>query len=274
MKPGKGRWLAVRPLRSAAVLFACALFTGCAVGRANVEKKLMAEKAPVTQEGVTEQYRVGCPDVLEIRVDERPEFTAKHVIDAGGRIDLGDYGKLRVEGKTLTEIAKLLAEETGSRPEAIHVRVLEYRSQFVLLFGQVIGWQRSVPYQGQETVLDLLQRVGGITPGAQPENVHVVRVHLGGSQRTEVFHVDLNAIVAKHDPRTNIRLLPFDQIYVGETRQNRVEKSFPPWLRPAYQAFWRMLPKPNNVGTPGDEPPLSRWIAGLRDVAGTGGEEE
>ena len=40
----------------------------------------------------------------------------------------------------------------------------------------------------------------------------------------------------KHDHRTNIRLLPFDQVYVGETRRAQIEKAIPPWLRRMYQA--------------------------------------
>jgi hypothetical protein len=64
------------------------------------------------------------------------------------------------------------------------------------------------------------------------------------SQRPEVFHVDLASIVVKHDDRTNLRLQPGDQIYVGETRQARIEKCIPPWIRPLYQAIWDTHPKP------------------------------
>jgi protein involved in polysaccharide export with SLBB domain len=130
------------------------------------------------------------------------------------------------------------------------VRVLEYRSAYVLLFGEVVGSQRSAPYRGPETVLDLLQRVGGITVGAEPKDVFVVRPHLGDSQRPEVFHVDLQAIVVKHDERTNLRILPFDQIYVGETRQAKVEKALPPWLRTLSQAIWDTRPPEKKATEP------------------------
>ena len=277
MRAGKGGALGRTLPRLAGALAVCAGLAGCAaLNRVNVEKHLLDDKTQ-RHAGVTEQYRVGCPDVLEIRLDDRPELSGRHTIPPSGRVELGDYAKLRVEGRTLTEIAQLVAQETGVPPEAVHVRVLEFHSQHVVLFGQVIGWQRTVPYQGQETVLDVLQRVGGITPGAEPEDVWVVRVHLGDSQRPEVFHVDLKAIVLKHDHKTNIRLMPFDQVYVGETRQARVEKSFPPWLRPAYQAVWRMLPR-LNAGSPSDAPPLTRWITGLRPTGAEpsekAGEEE
>lgn len=263
MQPGKARssWL---------ILLLGVGLAGCAADRASVEKNLMADKQTARlHEGVAEQYRVGCPDVLEIRVGEKPDLSGQYAVGPNGRIDLGDYGSLRVEGRTLAEVAELVAKETGTPAETAQARVVEFRSQFVLLFGQVIGWQRTVPYQGQETVLDLLQRVGGITPGAEPDDVYVVRAHLGDNRRPEVFRVDLQAIVLKNDRSTNIRLLPFDQIYVGENRQALVERSFPPWLRPVYQAFWNMRPGARPP-RPTEAPPRSRWINGPR--AGSFGE--
>lgn len=230
----RSSWKTPNALLAALVL--CA--PGCLKDRAIVEKNLMGQPSPQRQEGVADRYRVGCPDVIELDVAQRPEFNGKHEIGPDGRIDLGEYGKLRIEGRTTPEIVKLLAEETGVSAESTLVRVAEFRSQHILLFGEVIGWQRSVPYRGQETVLDLLQRVGGITRGAEPKDVYVLRPHLGDSRRPEVFHVDLHAIVLKQDLRTNIRLLPYDQVYVGETRRAQIERAIPPWLRGPYQALW------------------------------------
>jgi protein involved in polysaccharide export with SLBB domain len=230
MKTGK-RWSRWKP--SSAALLMCGLLllhaSGCATDRKLVEQNLMAQLPGDPK--IEIQYRVACPDVIALEVPERSEFSGRFEIDPAGRIDLGDYGKMRIEGRTLREIAELIGAEIGVNPDAIRVHVEAYRSQHLVLFGEVIGWQRSVPYQGQETVLDLLKRVGGITPGAEPRDVYVVRPHLGESQRPEVIHIDLHAIVVKNDPRTNVRLLPFDQIYVGETRRSQIERAIPPWLR-------------------------------------------
>ncbi len=155
------------------------------------------------------------------------------------------------------------SRELGESADDLAVRVTAFRSQYLFLAGQVIGGQRTVPYQGQETVLDLLQRVGGVTPAAEVRDLYVVRTHLDKNQRPEAFHVDLAAIVLKHDERTNIRLLPFDQVHVGESRQSQLEKTFPPWLRPIYQAVWDILP--NHAQPPPARPPAlaSRWVAGV-----------
>lgn len=227
MKTGE-RWSSCQLL-----VLALLAAAGCVSDRAAVEKNLMARQHE-RSEGVAQAYRAACPDVVELEVPQRPEFTGRYQIAPDGRIDLGDYGKLRIEGRTIPEIAKLIAEETGVGAANVRVEVREFKSQRVLLFGEVNGSQRSVPYCGPETVLDLLQRVGGVTPGAAPNDVYVIRPHVGDNRRPEVFHVDLGAIVLKNDERTNLRVQPFDQIYVGETFRSKVEKAVPPLLLGVY----------------------------------------
>ena len=260
MKTGK-RWSCWKASLAALLLASAG---GCATDRLAVEKNLLAAQSVQRQEGVTERYRVGCPDVIEVEVAQRPEFAGRYQIAADGKIDLGDYGNPRIEGRTVEEVAHLLADEVGTPPEGVLVRVADFRNAHVLLFGEVAGRQRSIPYRGQETVLDLLQRVGGITVGAAPSDVYVVRPHLGDSQRPEVFHVDLHAIVVKHDYKTNLRILPFDQIYVGETRQAQVERALPSWLRWASQAIWDTRPDPQTNQRREQSLP-SRWVEGKKE---------
>jgi polysaccharide biosynthesis/export protein len=206
----------------------------------------MADKANSRRnDGVPESYLVGCPDVLEIAVVDRPQLTGRFTVGPDGRIEMERLGRPRVEGCTTAQVARLLADQTSVPLDRIQVRVADYESQEVYLFGQVTGLQRAVPYEGPETVLDLLQRTGGITPGAAPADVYVIRSRVSEGRRPEVFHVDLRAIVLKHDERSNVRVRPFDQIHVGETRQARVERSIPPWLRPLYQSVWDTRPTGN-----------------------------
>jgi polysaccharide biosynthesis/export protein len=263
MKPGE-RWSSwqMERRRRAARIWSIFARAGCLVGaismsgftagcahkaqqRADVERNLLSDRETSTcNESVLAHYQVGCPDVLTIELASAPGVRIRQVVGADGRIELAANVRPRVEGRSPVEIAHALATDLGIPPEAVEVRVAEYRSQQLFLFGQVVGWQRSVPYIGQETVLDLLQRVGGITPGAEPSDVYVVRAHIDEGGRPEVFHIDLQNIVIKHNQATNLRLLPNDQIYVGETRQSRIERVIPPWIRPLYQVIWDTQPPP------------------------------
>jgi protein involved in polysaccharide export with SLBB domain len=214
------------------------LLTGCAHTRPAVDQAVKADRGgPVRNEGVAGQYVVRCPDVLAVSVDGRPDLGGSAAVGADGRLNLENLGRPRVEGRTATEVARALATTCDTAPGSVHVRVAEYRSQQIYLVGEVIGLPRAVPYQGPETVLDLLQRVGGVTPGAAAGDVHVIRSHVSDGHDPEVFRIDLQAILAHKDQGTNVRLQPFDHVYVGQTRQAVVERCMPPWLRPVYQSL-------------------------------------
>lgn len=129
------------------------------------------------------------------------------------------------------------AHAAGVLPGGTSARVAEFNSQHLYLFGEVNGLQRVVPYRGPETILDLLQRAGGIAPGAALGQIRVVRPHVADGRPPEVFTVDLAAILLKHDQDTNVPLQPSDHVYVGESGKSRLAPCFPPWLRPLYEAL-------------------------------------
>jgi protein involved in polysaccharide export with SLBB domain len=147
-----------------------------------------------------------------------------------------------VEGKTLAETARVVATQVGLSPENVRLRVRDYKSQQIYLVGQVAGHQRTVPYQGPETVADLLQRIGGITPGAEAGNIRVVRAHIPDGRPPEVFTVDLKAIYLRNDEQTNLVLEPFDQVYVGEMKRSSLGNCFPRWIRPVYEKLLGLRP--------------------------------
>ena len=223
-------------------LFLC-LLTGCALGQPHLDRVLLADKGTgARNEGVAECYTVHCPDVLEIQIPGRPDLTGPHPVGPDGRIDLGSEVRLRVEGRTVPEVGRLVARETGLPLAQVRVRVTAFNSQQVYLFGQGIGEQRAVAYQGPETVLDLLQRTGGIARGAAPNDIFLVRSHIPDDRQPEVFHINLRAILMSKDQRTNLRLQPFDQVHIGETRQASLTKCVPPCLRPLYEALCGLEP--------------------------------
>jgi protein involved in polysaccharide export with SLBB domain len=226
-------------------LFALLLLAGCCTNKATVEQNLVACHGPYQPgAGVVDSYVVVCPDVLDLTFDSHPESSGLHPVGIDGRLDLEPLGRPRVEGQTVKEIAIELADLAGLPLSKVSACVAEYRGRCIYLVGEVVGSERAVPYQGQETVLDLLQRTGGITPGAAPEEVYVVRTHMSDGRRPEIFHVDLESIVLRHDDSTNLRLQPFDQVHVGATRRAGLQKCVPPWLRPCYQRLCEWLPMP------------------------------
>jgi protein involved in polysaccharide export with SLBB domain len=246
MQAGEGGWLwrigHARPAGAWRALILC-LLPACAAPANDVELALLAEHPPATpRQQSSGPYRIGCPDELEFTATDN-RHKRRCIVGPDGRIGLGDLGQLRVEGMTQAEAAAAIARRAGLPSAAVHVAVRAYRSQQVYLIGEVRGLQRAVPYEGPERVADLLQRVGGLTPGAAVGEVYLVRSHLVNGQAPEVFRVDLQAILMKQDQRTNVVVQPFDQITVGESPQSTLARSLPPLLLPLYQSLFGLQPK-------------------------------
>jgi protein involved in polysaccharide export with SLBB domain len=210
--------------------------------RAPVDRAFQRPDLPISPAVEVEcRYRLSCPDIIELTIDGQPlTGVARQRIGPDGRIRLGALGQPRIEGQTTAEAATAVASLVGASPDRVSVRVVGYESQKVYVFGAVHGLQRAVPFHGEETVVDLLHRLGGITAGAEPGSVYVIRPHIASGGRPEIFTVDLRAIVMKHDSRTNLRLAPGDQVYISETPRARYAKCIPPLLRPIYDAVCGM----------------------------------
>lgn len=213
------------------------LVAGCAGGPTLHDQALLADKElPAAQVGPP--YTVACPDVLDVTVDGRPDLSGPQEVGPDGCIQFGPVGRVRVEGLTTVAAARVLAEAAGISD--VRVGVAAYRSQQIQLTGQVVGGPRVVPYQGPETVLALLRRVGGLTPGAALGEVYLVRSRVAEGKQPEVHRIDLPAILLKQDQTTNLLVQPFDHVFVGETRQSCLARCLPPCVRPVYEAVCKL----------------------------------
>jgi polysaccharide biosynthesis/export protein len=217
------------------------LLSGCAANRVHLQQAVLTNMPPLAHFAeIASAYHTRCPDVLRVEIAGLPHYSGLRRIDPDGRINLGDAGRPRVDGETTPAIVRTVAHEIGVAPEQVQVAVVEYNSQYLYLFGQVAGMQRAVPYQGPETVLDLLRRVGGLTPSAAPRDIKILRPHIADGKVPEVFHVDLAAILVRNDPETNIVLEPYDQVHIGQSRRSSFGACLPPWLRPVYDRLCGM----------------------------------
>jgi protein involved in polysaccharide export with SLBB domain len=212
-----------------------ALGSGCASHKPRLDEAMRTETGSGQRNaGVPAQYQVHYPDVLEISIPGRTEEPIRCPIGLDGRLEERSVGFARVEGESVGQVQQALCEQTGVPADEIAVRVAEYHSQHIYVWGPGVGLQHAVPYRGPETVLDFLERIGGVKAGAANGDVHVVRDGVVENRPPEVYHVDLKAIILDHDHKSNIRLQPFDQVYVGETRASFVEHCIPRWVRPLY----------------------------------------
>jgi len=188
-----------------------------------------------------ELYTLACPDEIEVVFDGRSDMNCTSPIGPDGCVEIGELGRIRVEGDTCTEAAQRIAASARMPFAQVRIRVAEFNSRKLFIYGSN-GSARAVPYQGPETVMGVLRRSGGL--GKEPPNeAYIVRSQLSEAKPTEVLAVDLQAIRDKNDHRTDYRLQPQDEIYVGAKPGSSVAKAMPPILKPAYETIRALFAK-------------------------------
>jgi len=147
-------------------------------------------------------YRLGAGDVLAITVWDHPELTgavardqggdggalgppaASFVIDQDGMLEFPFAGKLHLAGHTREQARSLLAARLARyfRAPRVTVSVQAYRSQRVYLDGEVKAPGLLAINDIPMTLLEAINRAGGMLPGADQSRITVER----GGQRHRV----------------------------------------------------------------------------------------
>lgn len=205
-------------------------------------KKRRAELAAVVPSTYAQKswvYRVGVNDVLSVIVWDHPELTnpagTTMNVDSSGRVVMPDgtiyfpyAGNFVVADKTTAEIREILTQKLAraiQNPQ-VDVKVLQYRSQFVNIVGDIDQPCKLPISDTPITVIDAMSqcritRAATVTGGANDNSLYAhreIEFRRGELGRT----VDLFAVYKGEDPLSTQPLLGGDTIYLKDNRQNRV----------------------------------------------------
>lgn len=113
-------------------------------------------------------YLLGAGDLVEFTVLGVPELSREARIDGNGTITLPLIGSVLVEGKTVDEASKLVAERYGEsylQAPQVSLIIREYRSMRITVLGAV-GQPQVYNVQQRVSVLVALAMAGGVTSNA------------------------------------------------------------------------------------------------------------
>lgn len=159
--------------------------------------------------------------LIEPAVFDSPvRIPADQTVLPDGTIDLGEYGRLQVTGRTVSKVEEMVeAEIAASAPDLevrqtrVNVRLIDPQSKQIYVLGEVVA-PGSYPFVGRETVLDAIVAAGGLSDRASPCDIILSRPTSPGSCRI-VMPICYNQIVQLGDSTTNYQLMPGDRIYVA-----------------------------------------------------------
>ena len=171
-------------------------------------------------------YRVQPQDVLRIIVFEHPELTnpsgtanelSGRVVNSDGRFFFPFIGAVEAAGRTVQDIQATLAQGLARviRNPQIDVSVLQYRSQRVVVAGEVRTPGPQVLTDVPPSLAEAIAQAGGLTADADLSQVTVTR----GNRSVRV---DLYAYFYEGRTAQNLRLEPGDVVNVPDRRFNKV----------------------------------------------------
>lgn len=118
---------------------------------------------------LAQNYVIGPKDVIAILCLDDPALTGRFTVEADGTFSLPYLGSVKAAKLTVRQfeeaIKKSLQEKRFFKNPQITVTIDQYRSQNVILMGEV-GRPGQYPLTGGMTLLDLIANAGALTPAA------------------------------------------------------------------------------------------------------------
>lgn len=173
-----------------------------------------------TQEKSSYRYRIGAGDVLSVIVWEQTEFNegeSNYVVDKDGTIFFPYVGKVRVAGKTTSNVRDMITNglRGAIASPQVDVKVAEYRSTKVYVVGEVSEPGHKPITDVPMTVVDAISAAGGATTEADLVNVKLTRGN-------DVIPVDLLAIQRDGHIARNVLLKDGDILHVPNKKGRKV----------------------------------------------------
>jgi polysaccharide biosynthesis/export protein len=147
------------------------------------------------------------------------QIRGEHLVRQDGTIGLGTYGDVSVVGKTLPEVKAAIEAHLSERllNPVVSVDVFAYNSKvfYVIYDGGGYGQQIvRLPATGNDTVLDAVSQVSGLSAVADQHRMWVARPAPANAPCDQILPVDWVAITRRGRTETNYQLFPGDRLYV------------------------------------------------------------
>jgi polysaccharide export outer membrane protein len=185
--------------------------TSCASRELRVREYQVPSDLPNPAKPSEEFYQIGAGDTLGILLWKEPALSGSVKVRPDGYVTLPLVNELQIAGLTTAELRKLLEEKYKQfvTDPFVSIRVETISSVEVFLVGQIIK-PGAYPLNGNESLLQILTRAGGLTIFANRDEIRVIR-----RQGTTVreYLVDYDSIV-RGDLKQDVLLRPGDRIIV------------------------------------------------------------
>lgn len=179
-------------------------------------------------------------EVVLMETRAAQQIRGRHLVRSDGAVSLGEYGSVYISGMTLPQAKGQIEEHLGKylKDPQVTLDVAAFNSKVYYVILDLGGAGQQVyrlPITGNETVLDGISQVNGLTIVSDTNRIWVSRPGPDGC--TSVLPVDWNAVTEKGDPGTNYQLLPGDRVFVKAYPLTRVDTTMARVIGPIERLF-------------------------------------
>jgi len=165
----------------------------------------------------------------------------QHLVRPDGTVSLGSYGTVIVAGHTLSEAKALIEAHLKQYLESaeIVINVIGYNSKVYYVIFDFGGNGQQVirlPVTGNDTVLDAISQVNGLTSVSDARNVRVAR-SAGAGEPDQILPVDWEALTCRGRSETNYQLMPGDRIFVKAYPMTALDNRIARVVQPVERLF-------------------------------------
>ncbi len=146
------------------------------------------------------------------------QIRGEHLIRPDGTVGLGMYGSVFVAGMTLPQVKACIEQHLSKyllKPE-VSVDVAAFNSKFYYVVTDFAGSGEGVqkfPATGNETVLDAIANIGGLSP-VSTKKLWIARPAPSGECLDQILPVDWKGITRRGHTRSNYQILPGDRVFI------------------------------------------------------------
>lgn len=186
-------------------------------------------------------YRIQVGDVLEIKFVLNGELNEQVTVRPDGRISTAIVYDVPVYNRTVEEVQRALIEGYKSELKEPRLAVIlrSFAPTRVYVAGEVPNPGEFVTVGPPLTVLQAIARAGGLKASAMPEKIVVMR--RGAGEQAEMYSVDLRAATERGEAGADVRLAPYDVVWVPKTGVAEVYTAFNQYVQQFLPLSWSFL---------------------------------
>ena len=169
------------------------------------------------------------------------QIVGEHLVAMDGRVNLGTYGSVYVAGLTIEQAkaaVELKLSDYLQDPEVV-VDFFAYNSKKFYIITQGGGFGDNLlqqPITGNETVLDALAALGGVSQVSSTK-MWIARPAPNGVGCEQILPVNYEEITRGASTATNYQLMPGDRLFIAEDPMTRFDAVVTKFTRPFERLF-------------------------------------